>query len=230
MIMNNVLNIITPCYKPSCLDYILNSFDSETLINWYIVYSKNVNKSQYFINRTSNLKVYQFFSGDSTENKNKLFNWGLDLVKDGFIYFLDDTKSMHPNFWNWFNHFEKRKIYTFLNEEERDAIVIRESGDGFWYICHSINSHRIHPEGFPSQKEALLNAPKIIKNNSFEDLFIPCDLDQGYIDYNMCCFDSILLNGHRLQTESDNCYSDFISKIYAGNQKCLRYIDKKIAY
>jgi hypothetical protein len=225
----NKLNIITPCYDTRDLPFIINSFDEGTLINWYIIYDKKVSKSAKIINGNSNLNIFQLFC--STENnKNDLFNFGLDLVKDGFVYFLDDDCTMHPDFWNWFNHFDKRKIYTFLNKNiDSNCLVVRESGDGLWYICESKNSNRIVSQSFENSLDATLSAPQFVKGKSFEGFLNPCYLGQGKIDYSMCCFDSKFLNGERLDNESDNAYSEFISKIYLRNSKSLRYIDREIS-
>jgi len=54
-------------------------------------------------------------------------NYGMDMVDDGFIYFLDDDNIIHPNFWSIVDQLNSKYFYTF--DQQRTATTILHGND-----------------------------------------------------------------------------------------------------
>jgi len=56
-------------------------------------------------------------------------NLGIDMVKDGHIYFLDDDNIVHPEFWNL--KFDPDYFYTFNQNRTKEGKIL--TGDRLRY-------------------------------------------------------------------------------------------------
>jgi hypothetical protein len=52
-------------------------------------------------------------------------NFGLTLVEDGHIYFLDDDNIIHPEFWKIINLLDSNKFYTFDQIRDKNGNILR---------------------------------------------------------------------------------------------------------
>lgn len=112
-----MISIITPCSRPENLKYIAKSIDFSKIDKWYVMYdtSKGQTYSKQFLD---NPKVEEHFVSDDLPQETK--RWGhhqrniaIDLIKDGYIYMLDDDNLLHPDFLNSLDFKAPPCFYTF---------------------------------------------------------------------------------------------------------------------
>ena len=97
--MTPLLTIITPCSRPANLPELKASIQrmrcyQKSAVRWVIVHDANDDE---FIPCIGEAWV------DEIRVKGGIFgnlqrNWGMSLVADGYVYFLDDDTLMHPDF------------------------------------------------------------------------------------------------------------------------------------
>ncbi len=118
-----MLNIITPVSRPQFLEIIYHSIESTVTIpwKWYTVIDSIVVKE--IIEPLSNNHIVEYCNkkvNNFTDWGNSCRNVGLDLVKDGWVYNLDDDNILHPNFnnamLNALNYYPQHVGYTFIQE------------------------------------------------------------------------------------------------------------------
>lgn len=118
-----MLNIITPVSRPQFLEIIYHSIASTIQMpwKWYTIIDSVIVKdiitpfSKNHIVEYCDKKVNNF-----TDWGNSCRNMGLDLIKDGWIYNLDDDNILHPNFNNAMvkalSYYPQLIGYTFIQE------------------------------------------------------------------------------------------------------------------
>lgn len=86
--------------------------DFDKVTQWIIVYdtSKGVKYEKKYLEHP---KIYEIECSEPSVSGGPLRQKALDMIKDGFIYFLDDDNIIHPNFWNIFQNATLDKFYTF---------------------------------------------------------------------------------------------------------------------
>jgi len=107
-----MITIITPCYRPSNLPDVFKSIDFNKIAEWIIVYD-TTNNRKYERQFNKEPKIREVDCCDPGISGNAQRNYGISLVSEGFIYFLDDDNIMHPNFWNIINKLDINHFYTF---------------------------------------------------------------------------------------------------------------------
>lgn len=107
--VNSHISIITPCSRVGNLTAIYNSIKKQPrkfmTFTWIIVYDAThgkfpgslVKKLLYF-HSLPNVVLTPHVDADSVFG-NAQRNRGLELVKDGWVYFLDDDTVLHPDFF-----------------------------------------------------------------------------------------------------------------------------------
>jgi len=118
-----MLTIITPCTRQQNLPKLYNSIKFDQLTQWIIVYDTSKNRS-YTKLYTDHPKILEVMCDTIGVGGNPQRNYALDLVKDGFIYFLDDDTIMHRNFWFLLDTFNPAYFYTFDQIRERKENMI----------------------------------------------------------------------------------------------------------
>lgn len=103
-----MFTIITPCCRPENLETMLPSIDFDKVDKWIIVYDTSKERT-YEHMKTDNEKIVQVDCSDEGSTGNCQRNFAIDMVEDGFIYFLDDDNIMHPDFF--------KEIYPELSDE-----------------------------------------------------------------------------------------------------------------
>jgi len=104
-----LLNIITPCVRKTNLPVICKSLRSDlTLIRWIIVLDQKELTSQDYellnkLQETTTCSVemlaeYKKWSVSGNSQRNA----GINALKEGYVYFLDDDNIIHPNFWKYY--------------------------------------------------------------------------------------------------------------------------------
>ena len=121
-----MLSIITACSRPQNLKQIYKSIEFSMVEKWYIIYD------------TSNCRTYDFqFPSDTQTQKiveltcdqpgfagHPQINFALDLIRDGFVYIMDDDNIFHETFWKLLPTLDKEFIYTWdQNRIQEDRIM-----------------------------------------------------------------------------------------------------------
>jgi len=109
-----MLSIITACSRPQNLKQIYDSITFSMVSKWYIVYD------------TSRCRTYDLLGQFATEDKiieltcstegsagHPQINMALDLIKEGFVYIMDDDNIFHKNFWTLLPTLDPEFIYTW---------------------------------------------------------------------------------------------------------------------
>ena len=106
-----MLTIITPCSRPENLPKLFNSINFDKIDKWIIVYdtSKNRNYNKIFLNYP---KISEY-EKDGGISGNPQRNYAIDLINDGWVYFLDDDNIIHPDFWSVLDNLDENYYYTF---------------------------------------------------------------------------------------------------------------------
>lgn len=110
------INIITPCCRQKNLDFIIKSINFDLIDKWYIIYDTSKDRT-YSKKYEDNPKIEEHFCSDTGVVGHPQRNYGLNLVKDGFIYFLDDDNIIHPEFWNIVPTLDINCFYTFDQQQ-----------------------------------------------------------------------------------------------------------------
>jgi len=90
--------IITPCYRPANLELIYKSINFDLIYRWYIVYDTTRNRT-YTRKYPGHPKIIEIESSDVGISGNAQRNAALNIVEDGFVYFVDDDNVVHPDLW-----------------------------------------------------------------------------------------------------------------------------------
>jgi hypothetical protein len=92
------LTIITPCSRPENLPVVLRSINFDVVNRWIIVHDT---QRRPFVKVFPDDEKIEEYSCEGPPNRsgNGPRNMGLNLVTDGFVYFLDDDNIVHPSFY-----------------------------------------------------------------------------------------------------------------------------------
>jgi hypothetical protein len=117
-----MLTIITPCSRQHNIPKISNSIKFNKIHKWIIVYdtSKDRTYNKLYKNHP---KILEVECNDGISG-NPQRNYGMSLVDDGWIYFLDDDNIIHPKFWSIFNKLNCSKFYTFDQARDKQGGVL----------------------------------------------------------------------------------------------------------
>lgn len=99
LLLAQMLTIITPCSRPENLRGVLQSIDFNVVSQWIIVHdTKHRPFIQVFPN-DEKIHEYPCTGPPGSTSGNAQRNFGLELVHEGYVYFLDDDNLVHPNFY-----------------------------------------------------------------------------------------------------------------------------------
>lgn len=89
---------------------------------WIIVYDSSNNRrfSKLFLEYHPQILEVECPGGISG---NPQRNYSLQLVQDGFIYFLDDDNIVHPTFWRIWPSLDSTYFYTFDQQRPNNTIL-----------------------------------------------------------------------------------------------------------
>lgn len=116
-----MISIITPCSRQANLPKLYESIDFNRIDQWVIVYDTSNKTYKKLYEGHPKIKEVECQGGISG---NPQRNYGLTLVDDGFIYFLDDDNIIHPNFWKILDGLEHTKFYTFDQLRNKNGQIL----------------------------------------------------------------------------------------------------------
>ena len=119
-----MLSIITACSRPQNLKQIYDSINFSLVYKWYIVYD------------TSKCRTYEFQFG--TEPKiaeltcdkegyagHPQINMALDIIKEGFVYIMDDDNIFHKKFWSLLPTLDLEFVYTWDQDRIQEGKILK---------------------------------------------------------------------------------------------------------
>lgn len=121
-----VLTIITPCCRQANLPFIYQSIKLDLIDKWYIVYDTSNNRHYQKI--YNDPKIIEIECDDIGVVGHPQRNFGMNLVKEGFIYFLDDDNIIHPDFWEVVGELDTNYFYTW------DQLRNKQGDDSDWAL------------------------------------------------------------------------------------------------
>ena len=119
-----MLTIITPCCRQTNLPKLYASMAFHLVERWIIVYDTSKNRT-YTKMYVGHPKILEVECDDVGLAGHPQRNFGMNLVPDGFIYYLDDDNIIHHNFWYIVDTLNKEYFYTFdqLRSQEQGWIL-----------------------------------------------------------------------------------------------------------
>ena len=130
--LNNFINIITPCSRPSNLYKISESINiPRENYRWIVVFDKESIPEEV----PSNCEAYAIKVKGSTSGNGQR-NYALDLVKKGYIYFNDDDTTVHPLLWYNIKNVDNDLI-SFMQANKNGSMRLK----GNLVALNSIDSH-----------------------------------------------------------------------------------------
>ena len=127
-----MLTIITPCSRPEHLPQLLKSIQFDKIKQWIIVYDTSKNR-KYDKQYQSHAQIVEV-ECDNGISGNPQRNYGMSLVDDGYIYFLDDDNIIHPKFWSIIDSLDGNKYYTFNQIRNQYGAILRGNNLKVGYI------------------------------------------------------------------------------------------------
>ena len=116
-----MLTIITPSCRQKYLVELSNSIQFEKIDRWIIVY--DTSKNRVYDKLFNNPQIVEVFCDAAGSAGHAQRNFGVKMVSDGHIYFLDDDNIMHPEFWNL--QFQPGLFYTFDQMRSKAGDTLR---------------------------------------------------------------------------------------------------------
>ena len=204
-----MITIITPCFRQENLPIILKSIQLDKIAKWIIVYDTTKNK-KYTHCFKGEPKICELDCDQAGIAGNAQRNHGVNFVKKGFIYFLDDDNIIHPEFWNISDTFDSNYFYTFdqiRNDNMRNILQ-----PSFWKNIDSTNYNS--PLGLYTSGYILFGNTIKLKH-----------IDTAMYIVHKKMIKNILWNLHRY--DSDGI---FICDVFKENINSHKYINKVCSY
>lgn len=92
-----MINIITPCSRPENLHTISKSINiPKEQYKWIVVFDMDDCPKEYIPTNC----VFLYHKDINSKSGNAQRNIGIDLIDDGYVFFLDDDTILHPDLWD----------------------------------------------------------------------------------------------------------------------------------
>ena len=119
------VTLITPSCRPKNIETLYKTIDFNKIDKWIIVYdSLKVTQTFQYVGHP---KIEEYITTGPGISGNPQRNYAIQLLRDrnydGFIYFLDDDNTIHPNFWNLYTLIRPGFYYTFDMIRRNDILT-----------------------------------------------------------------------------------------------------------
>jgi hypothetical protein len=84
----------------------------DIITTWYIIYDTSKNRD-YTFKYEIHPKIKEFKCNTEGVCGHPQINYALNMIKEGFVYVLDDDNIIHPNFWKILPTLDNNVIYTW---------------------------------------------------------------------------------------------------------------------
>jgi hypothetical protein len=123
-----MVSIITACSRPQNLKEIYDSIDFEQVEKWYIIYDTSKCRTYdlgQFALYNQGQKVIELTCDKEGFAGHPQINMALDLIKDGFVYIMDDDNIFHETFWKILPTLEKDLVYTWDQNRIQEKRILK---------------------------------------------------------------------------------------------------------
>jgi hypothetical protein len=181
-----MVSIITACSRPQNLMEIYKSIEFQKVDKWYIIYDTSKCRSYDLGHFALEPKVIELTCDQPGFAGHPQINFALDLIKDGFVYIMDDDNIFHPTFWKLLPTLDSDSVYTWdqnriqekrilkggqIEEEKIDTsqfIVPRDLiGSTRWAVTKSAGDFRFIKQIFKKFKDKFKYIPKVACYHNF---------------------------------------------------------------
>ena len=169
--LSNKLTIITPCSRHNNIPILYKSIPFDKIDKWIIVYDTSRDRTYTKLYDGHPQIVEVGCNGGISGNPQR--NYGMTLVDDGFIYFLDDDNIVHPDFGSIIDQLKCRYFYTF--DQQRTANTI--------FNGHIIQIRRIDTAMFIVHKQHIKDITWVTDRYDADGVFISSVARKNYGAY-----------------------------------------------
>lgn len=180
-----MVSIITACSRPQNLKQIYDSIDFSLVYKWYIVYDTSKCRT-YELQFATEDKILELTCNIEGFAGHPQINMALDLIKDGFVYVMDDDNIFHKKFWSLLPSLDSEFVYTWdqnriqegrilkggqIEEKKIDAsqfIVPRNLiGSTRWVVHKDAGDFRFISQIYKAHKDKFKYIPKVACYHNF---------------------------------------------------------------
>jgi hypothetical protein len=119
-----MLSIITACSRPQNLKQIYDSIDFSLVYKWYIVYDTSKCRT-YELQFATEDKILELTCNIEGFAGHPQINMALDLIKDGFVYVMDDDNIFHKKFWTLLPTLDTELVYTWDQNRIQEGRILK---------------------------------------------------------------------------------------------------------
>jgi hypothetical protein len=122
-----MLSIITACSRPQNLKKIYDSIKFDQVEKWYIIYdtSRDRTYDKQFTKDSNSDKILELMCDKEGFAGHPQINYALDLIKDGFVYIMDDDNIFHPTFWELLETLDPDHVYTWDQNRIQEPRILK---------------------------------------------------------------------------------------------------------
>jgi len=117
-----MITIITPSYRQGNILKLFESIQFDKIDKWIIVYDTSNNRTYKKLYEDNSKIIETEVNAGISGNPQR--NHGIELVNDGFIYFLDDDNIIHPDFWSIVETLDDKYFYTFNQLRDKRGYIL----------------------------------------------------------------------------------------------------------
>uniref|UniRef100_A0A6C0AMM1 Uncharacterized protein n=1 Tax=viral metagenome TaxID=1070528 RepID=A0A6C0AMM1_9ZZZZ len=119
-----MLSIITACSRPQNLKEIYKSIDFSLVTKWYIVYDTSRDRT-YTPEFATEEKIKELNCNKEGYAGHPQINMALDLIKEGYVYIMDDDNIFHKNFWRLLPTLDSEFVYTWDQDRIQEGRILK---------------------------------------------------------------------------------------------------------
>ena len=120
-----MLTIITPCHRQNNIPKLFNSINFEKINKWIIIYDTSNDRKYNKLYDNNPIIMEIECNGGISGNPQR--NYAINLVNNGYIYFLDDDNIIYPNFWSIIDILDNESFYTFDQLRNKSGEILQSN-------------------------------------------------------------------------------------------------------
>jgi len=119
-----MLSIITACSRPQNLKQIYDSINFSLVTKWYIVYDTSRGRKFKPVFGAEE-KIVEIPCNKEGYAGHPQINMALDLIKEGFVYIMDDDNIFHKKFWILLPTLDPEFVYSWDQDRIQEGRILK---------------------------------------------------------------------------------------------------------